>query len=61
MLSSHVEEVTEQDQGRDPSPSTWGRKDKSRDAITIFEGQIAKLELGMANTKGYVDLFGAKH
>ena len=33
-----------------------GRKDKSHDAILSFEGQISKLELGVANTKGDVDL-----
>ena len=52
MVSSHVEEVTKQDQGRDPRPPTWGRKDKSRDAITIFEGWIAKLELVWKTPRG---------
>ena len=42
--------------GSEPSPSTWGRKDKSHDAIFSFEGWIAKLELGATNTKGDVDL-----
>ena len=56
MASSHVEDVSEQDRGRDPDCSTQGRNDKSRDAISSFEGRIVKLELGVANTKEDVDL-----
>ena len=56
MVGSYVEDVSEQDQGRDPSPPTQGRKDKSRDAISSFEGRISKLKLGVANTKGIVDV-----
>ena len=51
-----MEDVSEQDQGRDLSPSTRGRKDKSRDVISSFEGLICKLKLGVADTKGDVDL-----
>ena len=54
MVGSHVENVIEQDQGRDPG---LRRKDKSCDAISSFEGRITKLELGVADTKGDVDLF----
>ena len=38
MVGSHVEDVSEQDRGRDPSPPTQGRKNKSRDTISNFEG-----------------------
>ena len=48
MVSSHVEDASEQNQGRDPSTPTWGRKDKSHDVISSFEGRILKLELGVA-------------
>ena len=56
MMSSHVEDVSVQDRGRDLGPPTWGRKDKSHDAISSIEVWIAKLELCVANTKGDVDL-----
>ena len=56
MMSSHVEDISKQDQGRDLGPPTQGRKDKSLDAISIFEGHISKLELGIADRKGDVDL-----
>ena len=56
MASSHMEDVSEQDRGRDHGPPTQGRNDKSCDAISSFEGQIAKLELGVADTKGDIDL-----
>ena len=56
MAGSHVEEVCEQVRGSDPGPLTRDRKDKSRDAISSFEGRIVKLELGVADTKGDVDL-----
>ena len=65
MVGSYVEDVSEQDRGRDPgppsrvrdpNPSSQGRKDKSCDVISSFEGRIAKLELGVADTKGDVDL-----
>ena len=56
MVGSHVEDVNEQDRGKDPGRPTRGRKDKSHDAISIFKGQIAKLELGVADTKEDVDL-----
>ena len=38
MAGSHVEEGGEQVRGKDSSPSIWGRKDKSRDAISNLEG-----------------------
>ena len=47
MVGSHIEDVSEQDQGRDLSPPTRGRKDKSCDAISSFDEQIDKLELDM--------------
>ena len=56
MVGSHVEDVSEQDRGWDLGPLTRGRKDKSRDAISNFEEQIAKLELGVVDTKGDVEL-----
>ena len=61
MAGSHVEEGGEQVQGKDSSPSTRGRKDKSRDAIFSLEGRFVRLELGVADTKEGMDLFGAKH
>ena len=61
MAGSHVEEGGEQVQGKDSGPSTRGRKDKSRDAISSLEGRFVKLELGVADTKEGIDLFGAKH
>ena len=56
MVGSHVQDVSEQDWGKDPSPLTRGRKDKSCADIYSFEGRIAKLELGVSDTKGDVDL-----
>ena len=53
---SHMEDVSEQDRGYEPSPPTRGRKDKYPDVISKFEGRIAKLELGVASTKRDVDL-----
>ena len=55
MVGSHVEDVSEQDRGRDPSPPTQGRKNKSRDTISNFEGQIVKIDLGVVDTKVNVD------
>ena len=51
MVGSHVEEGGEQVRGKDSGPSTWGRKDKSRDAISSLEGRIVRLELGVADPK----------
>ena len=56
MAGSHVEDVNEQDRGRDLGCLTQGRKDKSCDAISNFEKRITKLELGVVDTKGDVDL-----
>ena len=56
MASSHVEEGGEQVRGKDFGPSTRGRKDKSRDAITSLEGRFIRLELGVADTKKGMDL-----
>ena len=61
MVGSHVDEGGEQVWGKDSGPSTWGRKDKSRDAISSLEGRFVILELGVADTKEGRDLFGAKH
>ena len=38
MAGSHVEEGGEQVRGKDSGPSTQGRKDKSRDAISRLKG-----------------------
>ena len=51
-----MEDVNEKDRGRELGCLTQGRKDKSCDAISNFEGRITKLELGMADTEGDVDL-----
>ena len=56
MAGSHVEEGGEQVRGKDSGPSTQGRKDKSRDAISSLKGRFVRLELGMANTKEGMDL-----
>ena len=56
MAGSHVEEGGEQVRGKDSGPSTRGRKDKSRDAISSFEGRFVRLELGVADTKEGMDL-----
>ena len=56
MAGSHVEDISKKDRGRDLGPPTRGRKDKSCDAISSFKGRIAKLELGVVDTKGDVDL-----
>ena len=40
MASSHMEEGGEQVWGMDSGPSTRGRKDKSRDAISSLEGRF---------------------
>ena len=41
--------------GKDSGPSTWGRKDKSRVAISSLKGRFVRLELGVANTKEGMD------
>ena len=51
MAGSHVEEGGEQVQGKDSGPSTRGRKDKSRDAISSLEGRFVRLELGVATPR----------
>ena len=58
MVGSHVEEVSEQVQGRDfdPPAKGRGRKDNSRDAIASLDGRVAKLELTMADNKEGLDL-----
>ena len=56
MAGSHVEEGGEQVRGKDSSPSTQGRKDKPRDAISSLEGLFVRLELGVADTKEGMDL-----
>ena len=56
MAGSHVEEGGEQVRGKDSSPSTRGRKDKSRDAISSLKGRFVRLELGVADTKKGMDL-----
>ena len=56
MVGSHVEEACEQVWGRDPGPSTQGRKDKSCDAISSLKGRFVRLELGVADTKEGMDL-----
>ena len=56
MAGSHVEEGGEQVRGKDSGPSTWGRKDKSRDAISSLKGRFVRLELGVADTKEGKDL-----
>ena len=56
MVGSHLEEVCEQVQGKEFGLSTWGRKDKSRDAISSLEGRFVRLELGVADTKEGMDL-----
>ena len=56
MAGSHVEEGGEQVRGKDSSPSTRGRKDKSCDAISSLEGRFIRLELGVADTKKGMDL-----
>ena len=56
MAGSHVEEGGEQVRGKDSGPSTRGRKDKSRDAISNLKGRFVRLELGVADTKEGMDL-----
>ena len=56
MAGSHVEEGGEQVRGKDLGPSTRGRKDKSRDAISSLEGRFVRLELGVVDTKEGMDL-----
>ena len=46
----------EQVRGKDSGPSTRGRKDKSRDAISSLEGRFVRLELGVVDTKEGMDL-----
>ena len=55
MASSHVEEGDEQVQGKDSGPSTRGRNDKSRDAISSLKGRFVRLKLGVADTKEGMD------
>ena len=55
MAGSHVEEGGEQVRRKDSGPSTRGRKDKSRDAISSLEGGFVRLELGVADTKEGMD------
>ena len=67
MAGSYVEEINEQVRGRDLDPPVKGRgrKDKSRDAITSLDGQVARLELAIADCysghQGGVGPIGAKH
>ena len=56
MLSSNVEETSEQTRRREIKPTARGRKDKSRDAIANMEARLAKVELAMADTREGVDL-----
>ena len=56
MAGSHVEEGGEQVRGKDFGPSTRGRKDKSRYAISSLEGRFVRLELGVADTKEGMNL-----
>ena len=56
MAGSHVEEGGEQVRGKDSGPSTRGRNDKSRDAISSLKGRFVRLELGVADTKEGMDL-----
>ena len=56
MVGSHMEEFCKQVRGKDFGPSTRGRKDKSRDAVSNLEGRIVRLELGVADTKEGMDL-----
>ena len=56
MAGSHVEEGGVQVWGKDSGPSTRGRKDKSRDAISSLEGRFVRLELGVVDTKEGMDL-----
>ena len=56
MAGSHVEEGGEQVLDKDFGPSTRGRKDKSRDAISSLEGRFVRLELGVTDTKEGMDL-----
>ena len=55
MTGSHVEEGGEQVRGKDSGPSTRGRKDKSRDAISSLKGRFVRLESGIADTKKGMD------
>ena len=55
MAGSHVKEGGEQVRGKDSGPSTRGRKDKSRDAISSLKGRFVRLELGVADTKEGMD------
>ena len=55
MAGSYMEEC-EQVRGRDSGPSTRGRKDKSREAISSLEGRFVRLELGVVDTKEGIDL-----
>ena len=55
MAGSHVEEGGEQVRGKDSGPSTRGRKDKSRDAISSLKGRFVRLELRVADTKEGMD------
>ena len=56
MAGSHVEEGGKQVRGKDFGPSTRGRKDKSRYAISSLEGRFVRLELGVADTKEGMNL-----
>ena len=53
-----MEEVGEQVRGRDLEPLAKGRrkKDNSRDALTSLDGQAARSEVAMADTKEGMDL-----
>ena len=61
MAGSHVEEGGEQVRGKDSGPSTRGRKDKSRDAISSLEGRLVKARVGCGRHQGGDGFFGAKH
>ena len=55
MAGSYVEKGGEQVRGKNSSPSTRGRKEKSHDAISSLKGRFVRLELGVADTKKGMD------
>ena len=58
MAGSRVEEVCEQVQGMDLDPPIkgMGKKDKSHDALTSLDNQVARLEVATVDTKEGMDL-----
>ena len=58
MIDSHVENVSEQVQGKDFDSTAWGRrkKEKSSDIVANMKARLLKVEVAIANTQEAMDM-----